>query len=120
MTMKPYSHARWHLYREEVIKLDGGRCVRCRRGRADGAVLQAHHKAYVSGRMPWDSFRDGSYRLKIDNTQGRLEYPTVLDAKIRAFEFIESGEAARFLADRRATLGERKIEEHCPHARSHD
>ncbi|ASG24038.1 HNH endonuclease [Nitrospirillum viridazoti] len=223
--MKPYSHARWHLYREEVIKLDGACCVRCRRGRADGAVLQVHHKAYVSGRLPWEypygdcetlckgchaaehgiampktgwslfgvddlgslcgscelcgteiryiyavghpswgamgvgtdccdaltattdagehhanlikerekkrrfvdspkwkvtvagdmamirdrilvqiSPYEGHYRLKIGNVQGVMKYPTVLDAKIRAFEFIESGDAAKFIAERRSLI----------------
>ncbi|EGY01982.1 hypothetical protein AZA_88261 [Nitrospirillum viridazoti Y2] len=50
------------------------------------------------------TFRDGSYGLEIGSIKGRLKYPTALDAKIRAFEFIESGEAARFFADRRARL----------------
>ena len=52
--MNPYSHADWFQFREDVIKLDGGRCVRCLRSRLDGVVLQVHHKAYVRGRRPWE------------------------------------------------------------------
>lgn len=51
--MDPYRHADWRHFREQVIKLDGGRCVRCLRGRADDVVLQVHHKHYVKGRLPW-------------------------------------------------------------------
>ena len=51
--MDPYRHADWKRFREEVIKLDRGRCVRCSRSCSDGVVLQVHHKAYVAGRLPW-------------------------------------------------------------------
>lgn len=34
--------------------MDGGVCVRCKRGPLDGAVLQVHHKQYLSGKMPWE------------------------------------------------------------------
>lgn len=219
--MKLYRHANWLLFRQEVIKLDGGRCVRCARGPEDGAVLQVHHKAYVPGRAPWDypyrecetlckgchagehglimpqsgwshlgtddledisgncelcgnkiryvyaighptwgamavgtdccdrltgttdssefhdrrisqcekrkrfvdsprwkpdgndalaitragievriSSDDGTFQLTIDGIRGRASYPTILDAKMKAFEFIESGDAAAFLATR--------------------
>jgi hypothetical protein len=37
-----------------VIKLDGGQCVRCGRGRTDGAILQVHHKGYAPERLPWE------------------------------------------------------------------
>lgn len=53
-----YSHAEWLQFREDGIKLDGGRCVRCLRSRADGVVLQLHHKAYKSGRLPWQYGHD--------------------------------------------------------------
>lgn len=56
--MKAYRHVDWLKFREEVIKLDGGKCTRCDRSRADGVVLQVHHKAYVSGRMPWQYGHD--------------------------------------------------------------
>lgn len=51
--MNLYNHAEWLRFREEVIKLDGGQCVRCGRARADGVVLQVHHKSYAPGRLPW-------------------------------------------------------------------
>lgn len=52
--MNPYSHVDWRTFRDEVIRLDGGRCVRCFRSRADGVVLQVHHKLYRSGHRPWE------------------------------------------------------------------
>lgn len=52
--MDPYRHREWRHFREEVIKLDGGRCVRCCRSLADGVVLQVHHQVYVRGRLPWE------------------------------------------------------------------
>ena len=45
---------RWELFREEVIELDGGRCVRCGKDRQMGAILQVHHKQYIKGRKPWE------------------------------------------------------------------
>jgi hypothetical protein len=57
--MDPYRHKDWRHFREEVIKLDGGGCVRCLRSRQDGVVLQVHHKTYVLGRLPWEySYED--------------------------------------------------------------
>src|SRR5262249_24370175 len=44
----------WKLFREEVIHLDGGVCVRCSRGVADGELLHVHHKFYAPGRKPWE------------------------------------------------------------------
>lgn len=52
--MNLYSHPEWVRFREEVIKLDGGRCVRCYLSRDDGVVLQVHHKGYAPGRKPWE------------------------------------------------------------------
>lgn len=52
--MNLYTRADWVAFREAVIKLDGGRCLRCFRSRADGVVLQVHHKHYVAGRKPWE------------------------------------------------------------------
>ena len=51
--MNSYKHVEWIKFREEVIKLDGGKCLHCHRSRADGVVLQVHHKSYLAGRMPW-------------------------------------------------------------------
>ncbi len=52
--MKLYRHAEWKQFRNEVIKLHGGQCARCLRSRADGVVLQVHHKGYLLGRLPWE------------------------------------------------------------------
>ncbi len=48
------SGKKWREFREEVVELDGSACVRCKRSRADGAVLQVHHKRYIAGRAPWE------------------------------------------------------------------
>lgn len=55
--MNTYSHPEWARFREEVINLDGGRCLRCDRSRTDGAVLQVHHRSYLAGRRPWEYAR---------------------------------------------------------------
>lgn len=53
--MNLYRHAEWVKFRNEVIKLHGGRCARCNRSREDGAILQVHHhNGYISGRKPWE------------------------------------------------------------------
>ena len=52
--MNHYRHAEWVKFRNEVIKLHGGRCARCNRSRDDGVVLQVHHKSYAPGRKPWE------------------------------------------------------------------
>ncbi|WP_207882659.1 HNH endonuclease [Pseudomonas sp. 30_B] len=49
-----YADKKWAVFREQVIELDGGECVSCGRSRADGVVLQVHHKLYVRGRKPWE------------------------------------------------------------------
>ncbi|WP_332641551.1 HNH endonuclease [Brevundimonas sp.] len=52
--MQPYKQA-WEQFRQAVIELDGGRCVRCHRSEdEDGVVLQVHHKQYIRCREPWD------------------------------------------------------------------
>lgn len=221
--MNFYTRDDWVRFREDVIKLAGGKCVRCGRSRADGVVLQVHHKRYVYGRKPWEydfdecetlcrgchgaehgkvmprggwefvgchdlgdlnghcelcgqalrylyfiqhpawpamevgtdccdhltetteasehldahkkqadrakrfvssprweSTRSGglaikqaeivvaivksgeAFKLVIDGTKGKSEYRTILDAKMKAFELIESGEAAKFAAAQKA------------------
>jgi hypothetical protein len=52
--MKAYERVRWEAFRNEVIQLDGGVCVHCKRGVADGVVLQVHHKEYIAGKERWD------------------------------------------------------------------
>ena len=52
--MRRYQRQEWRRFRAEVIELDGGVCVKCKRGPLEGAVLQVHHKEYLPGRMPWE------------------------------------------------------------------
>lgn len=52
--MKPYQSPSWKQFRADVIKLDGGACCRCGASKGSGAILQVHHKEYVSGRLPWE------------------------------------------------------------------
>jgi len=52
--MRHYHRKDWQEYRKEVIELDGGVCVRCKRGPLQGAVLQVHHKEYLPGKLPWE------------------------------------------------------------------
>lgn len=49
-----YRNNRWFAYREELIELDGGACVRCGKSREVGAILQVHHKKYIAGKSPWE------------------------------------------------------------------
>lgn len=50
--MRKLYRREWQDYRKEVIELDGGVCVRCKRGPLNGAVLQVHHKQYLPGKTP--------------------------------------------------------------------
>lgn len=50
----PYRSNRWVEFREELIELDGGACVRCGKTRQGGATLQVHHKKYLTGKAPWE------------------------------------------------------------------
>lgn len=52
--MQGYRTSDWKAFRQQVIALHDHVCVRCERGPEDGAVLQVHHKHYVTGRKPWD------------------------------------------------------------------
>ncbi len=52
--MRHFRRKDWQRFRKEVIELDGGICVRCRRGPLEGAVLQVHHKEYLPGKLPWE------------------------------------------------------------------
>lgn len=47
------------------------------------------------------------FRIGFDGVEGKVDYDTLLDAKLRIFEFIESGEAATYLANRKKKLAER-------------
>lgn len=47
------------------------------------------------------SASDNGFVISMVGSVGRFEYPTVFDAKIKVFDFITSGEAGVFLAQRR-------------------
>jgi len=49
-----YRLREWRDLREQIFKLDSYTCQQCFRGRADGVILQVHHKNYFKGRKPWD------------------------------------------------------------------
>ena len=51
--MDSYSSAQWRAFRNDVIRLDNGRCVRCWRD-AGQATLHVHHKTYIPKRKPWE------------------------------------------------------------------
>ena len=52
--MRNYRRKDWQKFRQEVIELDGGVCVRCGKGPLQGTVLHVHHKQYLKGKMPWE------------------------------------------------------------------
>ncbi|MCC4245673.1 HNH endonuclease [Stappia indica] len=52
--MRHYHRKDWQKYRNEIIELDGGVCVKCKRGQLQGAALQVHHKEYLPGKLPWE------------------------------------------------------------------
>jgi hypothetical protein len=52
--------------------------------------------------------RETGYRVLMDDAVGKTAYPTILDAKMRAFELIETGEAAAYLERRRLKARARK------------
>lgn len=45
-----YRDPEWFSFRREVIRLDGGKCVRC----GSTEHLHVHHKHYVEGKAPWE------------------------------------------------------------------
>ncbi|GGB69319.1 hypothetical protein GCM10010833_25700 [Blastomonas aquatica] len=48
-----------------------------------------------------------NFRIGFDGVAGKVDYQTLLDAKIAIFEFIETGEAAAYLERRRKKINER-------------
>jgi RNase P subunit RPR2 len=52
--LNPYRSRQWANFKNEVIEIDGGKCTSCSRSKAHGAVLQVHHRQYISDRMPWE------------------------------------------------------------------
>jgi hypothetical protein len=55
---KWYNTIAWKEFRNSVIELDGFQCVHCERHKSDGAILQVHHKKYISGLKPWEYARE--------------------------------------------------------------
>ena len=51
--MTQYRTNNWKEFRNAVIELDGNECSVCGKSGKD-AVLQVHHKKYVSGLKPWE------------------------------------------------------------------
>jgi hypothetical protein len=49
-----------------------------------------------------------AFKIILDETKGKAEYATIIDAKMRVFEFIDSGGAAKFVEARRAKLAAAK------------
>jgi hypothetical protein len=49
-----YRSRQWYDFKNEVIKIDRGQCTCCGRSKADGVVLQVHHREYLPGRKPWE------------------------------------------------------------------
>ena len=44
---------------------------------------------------------NGKFRITMNGAKGKTDYATLVDAKLKAFDLIESGEAAKYLAKRR-------------------
>lgn len=51
---------------------------------------------------------DGTFRINLDGVKGKADHATLLDAQISAFDYVESGNAAAYLAERRRKIAERK------------
>jgi hypothetical protein len=50
------------------------------------------------------SLSNGKYRISMDGVTGRMEYESLIDAKIEAFNSIESGKASKYLESRKQSL----------------
>jgi hypothetical protein len=51
---------------------------------------------------------DGKFRFNLDDVKGKVDHATLLDAQISVFDYVESGKAAEFLAERRRKIAERE------------
>ncbi|SHK69859.1 HNH endonuclease [Desulfatibacillum alkenivorans DSM 16219] len=49
-----YKHPEWIKFRDHIIDLDDGQCVRCGKQQSDRVILQVHHTYYESHRLPWE------------------------------------------------------------------
>jgi hypothetical protein len=52
--MRSSYKGKWEQFRNQVIELDGRKCLRCGKTEDDGAILHVHHKQYIQGRAAWD------------------------------------------------------------------
>jgi len=50
---------------------------------------------------------NGRFRCNLDDVKGKVEHATLLDAQISVFDYVESGKATEYLAERRRRLAER-------------
>jgi hypothetical protein len=50
---------------------------------------------------------EGKFRFNLDEVKGQADYSTLLDAQIKVFDYVESGDAATYLAERRQKIAER-------------
>lgn len=48
-----YKDEQWIKFREEIIEMDGFKCVKCGRNN-DEVTLQVHHKKYEKKKAPWE------------------------------------------------------------------
>lgn len=44
----------WLHFRDQIIELDGAKCLRCGKTKEAGAILHVHHKQYIEDRAAWD------------------------------------------------------------------
>jgi hypothetical protein len=51
---------------------------------------------------------DGRFRFNLNDVKGKADHSTLLDAQISVFDYVESGKAAEYLAERRRKIAERK------------
>lgn len=52
--MRDYRSPGWQAVKARMIEMAEGRCERCGKSRADGAVLQVHHHKYRPGARVWE------------------------------------------------------------------
>ena len=50
---------------------------------------------------------DGKFHINLDGVKGKTDHATLLDAQISVFDYVESGKAAAYLAERRRKIAER-------------
>ena len=51
--MSIYLKTEWKEFRENILENDDYTCIRCKRTKSDGIILQIHHTVYHKGRKPW-------------------------------------------------------------------